>query len=368
MKIGILTYHRAHNYGAVLQAYALQNYLLELGHEVSIIDYWPEYHSSDYVIFPNFSSMSFRSKCKRILLFCIGIFRILKRRKGYIRFAIEQFKLTKYPLFVTPEMVNTVSYDLIIYGSDQIWTKHNSQKFKGFDKVYFGNYSGVSQKKISYAASMGVINLSKEDYLFIELSLKNFDAISVRETELEKIIRENCSNEATLVLDPVFLLPKEKWNTLFSKILPKEKYIFFYHLLHSEDAILLTKKLEDYTGYKVLEIPGTNVKPWLISRRYKQTESPYGFLSLIANAEYVVSTSFHGIAFSLIFEKQFFALGMGTNSGRVTSLLSSLGIHTRYIHNINDANFKEEINYQLVNKILNILREKSIDFLNKSML
>jgi hypothetical protein len=370
MKIGILTYHRAHNYGALLQAYALQNFLLGLGHEVSIIDYWPEYHSSDYVIFPKYPWMSFKSKIKRILLFCIGFIKIFKRRNGYIRFAIEQFKLTKHPLFVTPEMVNTASYDLVIYGSDQIWTnqKHNSYKFTGFDEVYFGSYPGTLQKKISYAASMGVIDLSIEDCLFLERTLKKFHAISVREIELEKVIRERCNCEASLVLDPVFLLTKEKWRTLIPNIPPKKKYIFLYHLLHSEDAILLTKRLEDYFGYKVLEIPGTNVNPCLISSRYRQTESPFGFLSLISNAEYVISTSFHGMAFSLIFEKQFYALGMGANSGRATSLLSLLGIQNRYIHNIDDANYKEEINYKLVNNNINILREKSIDFIMKSML
>jgi hypothetical protein len=367
MKIGILTYHRAHNYGALLQAYALRSYLQQKGHKVEIIDYWPKYHSSRYMLIPGFFKMSIKTKAKRLILFCLGFGRILIRRGGYLRFIKERFDLSSTPRFRTAVSTNVTDYDLVVYGSDQIWRKQNATLFRGFDEIYFGYYPSTATKKISYAASMGVIDLHNEDLAFLKEMMNNFDYVSVRETELKQVLENISSHDISLTLDPVFLLDREKWISLIPPRKIKGRYIFLFQLISSKESIILTQMLKEYYNYKVIEIPSTNINPLLFGSRYKQTESPLEFLSLIFNAEFVISTSFHGVAFSLIFEKQFLALGMGNNSGRLLSLLSPLGLKNRYLDNINDADFKQEIDYSKVKELLKTNRENSINYLNHAI-
>lgn len=368
MKIGILTFHRAHNYGALLQAYALTNYLQKLGHNVEIIDYWPNYLQEEYKLIPFYNSISLKGKIKSILLLLIGITRILKRRKLYDQFIATYLNIDNNPKYKTEEELNKLEYDAVIYGSDQIWRKSNYYIFKGYNAVYFGASPLKVKFKIPYAASMGVINLIENDKQFIKKMMNNFKSISVREMDLKLIIDEFTENKAKLVLDPVFLLDKNEWIKLTKK--PKkinsEKYILFYNLIKTKEAIELTNQLQAHYGYKIIEIRG-RVEPLLLSSRYFQTASPENFLSLIQNAEIVVSTSFHGVAFSIIFEKQFYTIGMNNNSGRVKTLLDSAGITGRFISKINQINYTEKIDYTSVNSRLKILINESKEFLNQAI-
>jgi len=364
LNIGILTYHRSHNYGALLQAYALQTYLKKIGHNAEMIDYWPEYHAQDYQVIPYFSAIKVLSKIKLILLLIIGFNRIIKRSEGYKRFIREYFNLTDIPLYTDENSMGNIAYDVVVYGSDQIWRKSNYSTFKGYSDIYFGLYPEKVTKKITYAASMGVIDLVDKDKIYIRKMLKNYFAISVREENLKKIVEEIIEKPVSLVLDPVFLLDKAEWLTLSSTLGSKihEKYIFFYQLTPSQQAIDFINKLKAYYGYKVIEIRG-RVEPLLFGKRYYQTATPNDFISLIQNAEIVVSTSFHGIAFSIIFNKQFYALGMGNNSQRVKSMLNLLGIKERYLDKINKNMFTEQINYENIKNKLDYEIEKSKKYL-----
>lgn len=364
MKIGILTYHRAHNYGALLQGYALKTYLRSLGHQAEMIDYWPEYHNEDYKLIPYFKSRRFLGKVKAVLLLLLGYNQIIKRTNGYKQFMSEQLEISDKPLYTTEESMNEMEYDLAVYGSDQIWRHSNYPLFKGFSDVFFGSYLPKVKKKITYAASMGIIEVDQKDKDYLKRMLANFDALSVREEELKQLVDEIMWDNVSLVLDPVFLLKKEQWIKLYSGSIPvcQEKYIFFYQLTPSKEAIGFVDRLKDYYGYKVIEIRG-RVEPLLFGERYYQTANPYEFLSLIQNAEIVVSTSFHGVAFSLVFEKQFYALGMKNNSGRVHSLLNKLGISDRLLTDTNQVNFEEKIYYQQVNEKKEELIKQSQNYL-----
>jgi hypothetical protein len=368
MKIGILTFHRAHNYGALLQAYALQTFLKNLGHEVNLIDYWPEYHRSDYKLIPNFKSRSFSGKIKAVLYFLIGFFKILKRSRGYEQFIVKQFNLSCNPRFKTDIEIKYLEYDAVVYGSDQIWRYSNYDTFEGFSDVYFGAYPKNVKKKVAYAASMGVINSSKIEESYLKSVLHNFNSISVRENNLKSVIEKILGHPVPLVLDPVFLLNRNQWLNLnaASNILPKEKYIFFYHLTFSKDAINFTNSLKAYYGFRIIEIRG-RVAPLLFGNRYAQTASPSDFISLIQNAEIVVSTSFHGVAFSLLFEKQFYALGMNNNSNRVQTLLGELGVSRRYLKKSESFDLNEKIDYGIINKSISLLKDKSQKYLIDSL-
>lgn len=359
MKIGILTYHRAHNYGALLQAYALQTYLRKLGHKVEIIDYWPDYHAENYQLIPHFKAQSFKGKVKSILLLTIGYSRTLKLSRLYKKFIHEQFCVPHKPRYESKEAMKEIEYDVVVYGSDQIWRRSDFPLFKGYSDVYFGNYPIKVKRKITYAASMGVIDVDDEDKANIRQMLANFDAISVREEALKQLIDDITGNPVPLVLDPVFLLEKEEWLQLITQPITaiQDKYILFYQLMKSDEAILFTNRLEALYGYKVIEILG-RVEPMLFGDRYLQTASPTDFISLIKNAEIIVSTSFHGVAFSLLFEKQFYALGMKNNSGRVKSLLDKLDISHRLLSDTNQIDLKDKIDYDKVNvKIANLIHK-----------
>jgi len=188
----------------------------------------------------------------------------------------------------------------------------------------------------------------------------------VREQELQEVVEKLTGIKPELVLDPVFLLNKKQWLDFLPKPKIKEKYIFLYQLKQSEDSVRLTSKLQKHFGYKVIEILG-RVNPLKIGSRYNQTAAPFEFLSLINNAEFVVTTSFHGTAFSILFEKQFYALGMQNNSGRALTLLENIGIRERYLEKVEDANFYEIINYEKINKKLQNSIEHSISFLTKAI-
>lgn len=363
MKIGIVTYHRPHNYGALLQAYSLKTYIARLGHNVEIIDYWPLYHSAIYKLFHNFSKLKLRSKIKKIALTVVGILKIYKRISGYSNFCTKFLGLHRKPAYSQQTSLASLNYDLIIYGSDQIWRKQKTPLFEGFDDVYFGEHI-PSARKVTYAASMGVININEHDRVFIKKALKNFNTLSVREAALKTTISELTDKEVVQVLDPVFLNGKEEWLKLIPANGKKHQYVLLFKLLNNAESVILADTIAEYSGCSVIEIPGTNVNPLLIGSRYKQTESPLGFLSLIYNASFIVTSSFHAVAFSLLFEKQFYAIGLKDNSDRVLTLLSNLGIKQRYLNNLNEIDYKEKINYNEVTPLLKKQIEYSSNYLN----
>ena len=352
MKIGILTYHRAHNYGALLQAYALQTYLRGLGHNTEMIDYWPDYHAKTYDLLPDFMNSPFKSKIKILILFLLGFNRIISREKSYKQFMSTYLGLETTAKYKTPEELSDVEYDIVVYGSDQIWWKSSLPTFKGYDLVYWGNQPSKAKRKITYAPSMGVMNYDKEDLKLLERMMGNFDSISVRENTLKELLETKMGCNSTLVLDPTFLLDKLQWEKLCdSRPAPinfKEKYVFFYQLMRNDDASRLVDKVAKHYNCRVIEIRG-RVDSLKFGKRYQQTIDPIGFVQLIRNAHFVISTSFHGTAFSIIFEKQFFATGMGKNSERAKSLLKSIYLEKRYIEDGCFPSMNEAINYAQIN-------------------
>lgn len=365
MKIGIFTFHRARNYGAFLQAFALKKFLKDLDHQVDIIDYWPRAHEYTYKLIKWNKSASFKGKIAGFIYSIIN-FPLARKRKRIMDFNVRQcFDLSQKPKFIHKRDLKDIKYDCIIYGSDQIWWNSTIIGYEGLDPVYWGEYIDKKIKKIAYAPSMGLINLNDQLRNQIKSYLENFSHLSVREIDLRSEILDLTSKSIEVVLDPVFLLNKEYWESLCLP-LHNQKYILYYSLMHSKEAVQLVNKLSEDTGYKIIEITG-RVDPFKYGKKYVQTASAFDFISLIHDAEIVVSTSFHGVAFSIIFEKQFFALGMQNNSGRVKSLLKILNISDRMLQNINDIS-NYDIDYSAVTEKLKIQINKSETYLSKSIL
>ena len=364
MKIGILTFHRAINYGAFLQAFALKTYLTSLGNEVEIVDYWPEGHADCYRVLPqSWKKRSLFGKVKFFISFILRYSRAKKRIEGMQRLVKQYFDLPPVSCYQTAESLKSLSYDCVVYGSDQIWWKSTIPGYSGFDPVYWGEYFPDSIKKVAYAPSMGIIDLTDDDKEQIRKWLCNFDALSVRETGLYEAIRGLTDKEISVVLDPVFLLSKEEWSR-YCRPVKRAKYILYYNLITSKEADALVKRLEEEWRYDVVEVTGA-VRTMKIGKRYVQTADAIDFISLIRNAEFVVTSSFHGTAFSLIFEKQFYAIGMGKRSGRVESLLSQLNVSERLVKDIKFLSYGN-IDYTLVSERLSVLASRSVSYVRNT--
>lgn len=331
MKIGILTYHRAENYGALLQAYALRTYLAGLGHDVDFVDYWPDYHRRYFELFSwrKFRESNLRGK---IVMLYYTLFWHQARRRRQQNLQAFMHETLGLPLEARCHSNDDVvkEFDVVFYGSDQIWRRQRMPSHPGFDLWYFGS-DNVQARKIAYAASMGTIDVKEEEKEVLRRHLLGFEAISVREASLKEWLT-SIGIQAQIVCDPVFLLRKEVWLSLADKASEQpayQHYILVYNLLGQTSAVNFAQRLSKEKNLPIVEVNKKYV-PFTNGRRYCRTARVEDFVSLVAHADYVVSNSFHGVALSLIFQKQFFAVGMGQRAGRVTSLLDSLHIPGRY--------------------------------------
>ena len=370
MKVGILTYHRAENYGALLQSYALMTYLKGLGHDVSFVDYWPEYHEDYFRVFP---IKKFKEGKLPIKLYCLYMalvwgFARNKRKRVFQRFIRDYFGLGQTIKYRTDRDVCS-EFDLVFYGSDQIWREQGLPGHKGRDYWYWGS-DNILARKYAFAASMGASSWDSEEKPVLTDFLRRFSAISVRENSLKMLLEDN-GIEAVLVSDPVFLLNKTQWQALESSSELRyssysgKQYILFYNLLNSSESSRFAEELSRKTHCPIVEITKAYGFDKL-GKRYVHDASVQDFLSLIEHATYVVSNSFHGVALSIIFEKQFFAVGMGNRSDRVRSLLHTLHLDSRYLDEP-VLDMINKINYEEVKGLMGELSESSKSFIGKSI-
>jgi hypothetical protein len=366
MKIGILTYHRAENYGALLQAFATMTYLKSLGNKVSFVDYWPTYHSDYFKLFSwkKFFSGSIRTKMAMIIGILIwGIPRVI-RKKRLQHFMHEYLSLSPQPRY-THSTDTTEQYDVVIYGSDQIWRKQHLGGVE-FDDWYYGSVNVLANRKVAYAASMGKEETSDKEDEYVRRMMGNFAHIAVREGSLQEHLFK-IGVTSTVVVDPVFLLTKEQWLQLAE---PSEKhgdYILFYNLLNSQQSTRFAKALSQHTGLPIIEV---TKRLSLVhgGNDCIRTASVERFLGLLAGARYVVSNSFHGVAISLLFGKEFWAVGMGDKADRVTSLLASIGLSQHYVETtFQDSLLKKSIDYLQVCRQLDQLIFSSKEYLKTSI-
>lgn len=365
MRIGILTYHRAENYGALLQAYALKTYLAGLGHDVDFVDYWPDYHRRYFELFSWRKFRESNLKGKMVQLYYTLFWHQARRRRqqNLQAFMHEELRLPLEARYHNDHDV-VEEFDVVFYGSDQIWRRQRIPSHPGFDFWYFGS-DNVQARKIAYAASMGSIDVKDNEKKELRKHLLGFEAISVREDSLKEWLT-SLGIQSQIVCDPVFLLGKDVWLSLADKASEQpayQHYILVYNLLGQTSTVNFAERLCKEKNLPIVEV---NKKFVLFTsgRRYCRTARVETFLSLLAHADYVVSNSFHGVALSLIFQKQFFAVGMGQRAGRVTSLLNSLCISERYTDVWRHV---PPVDYTVVNPLLSDIVRSSSAFIQDSI-
>lgn len=359
MKIGILTYHRTHNYGGCLQAFATRIVLEQMGNDVYYVDYWPEYHRKTYSLFSFANLMHTPGIKRKIQIIIAQILYGANKKKRAQKF--EHFISTH----IEPRCRGIDErYDAVVYGSDQIWRKQHS--LNGYNPVYFANNSILSKRHIAFSASMGILPQNESEKLEIKRLLGKFNDISVRESELLEFVKGVGVQNAVLTLDPTLLLPKQVWLNEFSikKENNKQKYVLVYSL----HEVFNNKSIKVFAKNK-----GCVVKTIYGSANHKESSSeintagPQEFLSLIYNADYVFSSSFHGLVFSLIFEKEFF-VSFDSNAGRALSLLELVGLQDRFIAPHADVPSENKtIDFLNIKSRLKPLRDFSISYLSHSL-
>lgn len=360
MKIGILTFHCAINYGAVLQAYALQEYLNSIGHNAYIIDYRPNYLLHPYRIFrweevPKSHKERIRWFVRELMVIPIR----LKRKIGFRKFVNTYLNLHQLDLCKSNN-----DFDAFVFGSDQIW---NEQLTNGYDRYFWGDFPAAKGKKlIAYAASMGDNLPDLGDSEIIKKRLEKFDLIGVREQALLDYL--DFSNIKCLkVVDPVFLGGNNVFNELVipAKQVVNCSYLLMFTLGRDEYVLPIAEHIASLLGLQIIEVISSNESIALKNKR--QCLNPLDFLSYLRNASYVVTSSFHGTAFSILFEKDFTVVKPNNaKAHRIESLLEIANLTSRLVCN-NARNIDvTSIDYESRRNNLNSINRLSVDFWAKA--
>lgn len=336
-----MTCHHVYNYGATLQAYALQTYLEALGHNVEIIDYRLPTHIKYelFSIYPEGRLYPFLKKHKLISY----LYAPIRNRKMFYTWgrkkAFDEFDRTY--LHITPQRYKTIDElrvgspvaDVYIAGSDQIW---NPDYPNGTDEGYYLNFGDSRTRRISYAASFGVDTLSTKQQEFVKQHLNKFNRISVREDAGLKILN-GLEVNAEKCVDPVFLQTKEEWISNLNLKVHNDDYIMLYDFVHDDDEIKnFALHLKKRTGLKILAVNDYSRTPY--ADRQINNASPKDFLEYILNARYVICNSFHATAFSIIFHKHMatFPLKKQKNASRMETLLQETCLIEHYLPQLDD--------------------------------
>lgn len=367
MRIGMLTFHPAFNYGAFLQTYSLYHVLKKMGQDVSIIDYRPDYLTRPYnlVTLPKYDSK------KNILsnfytLFGTLVVKLLNLRQSYHRRDYFNQSLNRYfqyskkrNILSSKDLFKCESYDVYIAGSDQIW---NPEITAGIlDPAYFLSFANGKAKKSIYGASMKISTLPQEHLEDFKKYVQNLHYISLRECSAVSFVKEY--SDAVCVLDPSLLLTNDEWSSFSVKprIHPK-KYLVSYYLGRDSSYIDKVKRIAQNSG---LEIVWIHTKSVFHGIPLRNSVRPEEFVWYFKHASAVVTDSFHGTLFSVIFHIPFYAVAPYPQSVRIRDHLKRLGLESRFYLSVSDVpDTMTLIHYPDSDERLQKMRESSINFLN----
>lgn len=359
MKASIITLHYINHYGSVLQTYATCRVFEKAGIEAEIIDY----------IRPNAKESEFIEnalKVKNISKYSLKglLYSIVKRIEAErIRRVCNVFRKTNIPLTrfygsYKELCADPPVADIYCTGSDQTW---NSVYNGGLLPAYYLRFAPKNKTKIGYAVSIGMDRFPPEEEIRAKKYINEYSAISVRENSAIPTLCDLGYNCVIQVVDPTLMLCRKEWEPFISKKLVREKYILIYKLNNLPEMEDFAEKLSKKTGCRIVRV---SYYLFHMKNRGKMFWSPpvEDFLSLIDNAEYVITDSFHGLAFSLNFHKEFYAFMPGQYSSRLTSILSLTGTESRLVKNI-DKYDTTPIDYEKVDTVLEKERKKALRYI-----
>lgn len=366
MKIALVTTHNANNYGAVLQAFALQHVLSRYG-DVEIINYDNRHISRSFDLIRITPSLHGFLGMGKDICRLLPRYRVIKKFKQFIQ---NNLKMTRN--FSAQELYHGQAdyFDMYVAGSDQIWNPACISDSCTIDPIYFLKFAPKKAKKLSYASSMGGHQFSSEEKKHIKNLLKDFDIVSVREKDGQLLLQAVLEKAVQHVLDPTLLLSREEWQEALSDegaSNKKEKYL----LLYTVPKVSLIRKAVDHfsnkLGLKVISIDQGLSAGAKVDQQIRDA-GPIEFLRLFADAEFVITDSFHGTCFSVNFGKSFVVISPGKHSNRIESLLALVGQQGRIVKSEADfADLDNMIDFATANKKLLEARKESLSFLSNTL-
>jgi hypothetical protein len=360
LKINTITCHEVYNHGAVLQEYALIEYLKTQGYDASAIHYKPDYLSGHFKLWTVSQRWQSNFVTKWIYLFLKLPKRIyiLRRKREFDKFSAKYLQVDNQLYKSNDELkANLPNADVFICGSDQIW---NSYFQNGKDPAFYLDFVPNDKKKISYAASFAIDQLEENIKPFVKEKVQKINHISVRETSGKRILEELGIQNVTQVLDPVFLIDESHWKQNFVTN-RTDDYIFIYDFDSNPIIQKIATELSKKWSCKIYTV-NDNIK-YADNNFY--LEGPKTFLSLMYNAKYVITNSFHSVAFSLIFNKQFLVVNRTEAiNTRMRDLLGLFNLSNLLVSSEFTISDIKTINFEEANRLKIEAIEKSKAFLS----
>jgi hypothetical protein len=367
-RAGIITYHFARNYGAVLQCFALQDCLEEQEINTEIFNYISDAQSRNNSLYHKRQGLENIAMCMVLLPFHKWRTRKERRFSDFVDKNLHCTNRCRNMDELNSEINkrNTDNkFDFLISGSDQVW----NPLIQDFSSSFFYPFETESVK-VGYAVSIGKAN--EENLLPYSAYIKDFSMISVREQSSQSTINKFTDVIINEVVDPVLLLKKDRWEAVCESSdvqnADEEPYLLCYFLNKARFSEY-TKISKEIASEKHLKIKIINARfsRYSIQRGTVLDAGPLEFLSLIKNAECICTDSFHGTVFSTIFNREFYSLeeSKKTKDSRKKNILTQMGLDSRLVYLDDIKVDKDKINYDIVNDRIEALREKSIDFIRK---
>ena len=365
MKVSLVTLHRLFNYGSVLQAYATQRIFEDAGCEVEIVDYITEQRTARRLLLGK--GAFFRlNNAKRIVRLPFKAMSFLIKKHRFGKFLNKNCNLTKHKYVKAEDIIqDPPKADIYVTGSDQVW---NSQYNEGVDKGFFLEYAPDNKKCIAFVSSFGKKELDSNEKDMTKEYLRKYSMISVREDSAAEILND-LGYSSECLIDPTLQIDQSEWKKIASPRLIKEKYLILM-LLYNEDngATDYARRIADEKGLKLIKIS------WEL-RKHKKVDklmthrTPADFLSLFANADFVVTNSFHGLAFSINFNRNFIVVPRNEFNSRIESLLRLTGLESRLVFSEKEAlgAAGKNIDYNSVNSILEDERKRAKKFIEDAI-
>ena len=364
-KVGVITVHKNVNYGANLQAFASCKYIRNKGYDCKVIDYTlPDHEKSAHLFswlkqsFRGAKSLSIKGKIKLAVALAFSIPWKRKRLKNFHNFRkkfIPQTKQCKNLL-----EISSLGLDTIVCGSDQIW---NPDITCGINPIFFGNANGVLSR-IAYAPSLGKEKLTELSEKKIIEQISSMDYLSSREENTSKYLSSITGKDFETVCDPVFLLDKSEFDEISSKRKIKKDYVLLYSIVSNSDMTKVALEYSNRHGLDLVEICASKDKN--ATHKQIQTYGPSEFLSAFKYANTIFTNSFHGTAFSIIFEKDFYIFDNKNGGSRITNLLTKVGLTARLISSSVEEDFSP-IDYKASKVLLNEYVSSSKAFLDNAL-
>lgn len=372
MKIGIVTFNSAYNYGCVLQAWSLQRFLEKEGHEAEIINFRLPAIDNAYRLFRRKKRFSNRLLNRgynglRKVKFCLTQRDKITKAKKFESFIDHVMNTTTpYTSMAMLEEENVAAnYDVLVTGSDQVW---NSTITKGVQPAYFLAFDHTGKKKLSYASSIGKTELTNAEKDFMAYFLQDYQSISVREQSAKELLQPLVKQPVTVVLDPTLLLTRDDFDQIKKPSKYKKPYIFVHVI--GKDARLekIVQQVSEQTGLPVVHNRG--MKKYSNELGRFSDAGPEEFIGLIEGAALVITNSFHATVFSIVYERNFITIPHKLYPERMENLLMEAGLENHLIDDVEKLPERvEELqpDYAEVKARLNQRQEECREYLRRKL-